>query len=176
MTVAGIIGSWWFTPDGDVQFRSQHLQKAFFRSIFYSIGSICYGSLLVGPVRFLRQLSALFSPNNDRPSLLCIHECIHCIQSCLTSCVDNLAIRFNPWAFTYVGLYGYKLTDAGLHSTELFEKRGWTKIVSDDLVPNVLLMTCLVIGGATGCFAHLIENSQSLALSSLDEPNTTSFV
>jgi hypothetical protein len=48
--------------------------------------------------------------------------------------------------------------------------------VSDDLVPNVLLMTCLVIGGATGCFAHLIENSQSLALSSLDEPNTTSFV
>lgn len=75
-----------------------------------------------------------------------------------------------------MGLYGYNLVEAGLHSTELFDKRGWTTIVSDDLVPNVLLMSCLVIGGVTGCFAHLIEASGKLALSSLDEPVTTSFV
>jgi hypothetical protein len=68
------------------------------------------------------------------------------------------------------------LTDAGLHATELFEKRGWSTIVSDDLVPNVLLLTCLVIGGVTGCFAHLIENFESLSLTSLNEPVTTSFV
>lgn len=162
--------------DGDARTRSQDLQRSFFRSIFYSVGSVCYGSLFVGPVRVLRQLSALFRPNEGNTSLLCFHECIHCIQTFLTSCVDSLASRFNPWAFTYVGLYGYNLTDAGLHSTELFEKRGWSTIVSDDLVPNVLLMTCLVIGGVTGCFAHLIENFESLALSSLNEPVITSFV
>ena len=66
--------------------------------------------------------------------------------------------------------------DAGLHSTELFEKRGWTTIVSDDLVPNVLLMTSLVIGGITGCFAHLIENFEALKLTTLDEPVATSFL
>lgn len=94
----------------------------------------------------------------------------------MTSCVDNLADRFNPWAFTYVGLYGYNLIDAGLHSTELFNKRGWSTIVSDDLVPNVLLMTSLVIGGITGCFAHLIENIEGLSLTSLNEPIATSFL
>lgn len=150
--------------------------QAFFHACFYSIGSICFGSLVVGPVKVLRQLSALFRPSSETSSLLCFHQCIDFLQNCLTSCVDGLARRFNPWAFTYVGLYGYELMEAGLHSTELFEKRGWTKIVSDDLVPNVLLLTSLVIGGVTGLFAHLIENFDSLALTSLKEPILTSFL
>ena len=66
--------------------------------------------------------------------------------------------------------------DAGLHSTELFDRRGWSTIVSDDLVPNVLLMTSLVIGGATGCVAHLIENVEVLSLTNLNEPSTISFM
>lgn len=176
VTVAGIIGSWWYTPDGDTRTRGEDLRRSFFRSIFYATGSICYGSLLIGPVRILRQISALFRPSDERNSLLCFHECIHCIQACLTSCVDSLADRFNPFALTYVGLYGYNLTDAGLNATELFEKRGWTTIVSDDLVPNVMLLTCLVIAGVTGCFAHMLDNMESLALSSLNEPVLVSFV
>ena len=152
------------------------MTRAFFRSSFYSIGSICFGSLFVGPVRLLRQLSAFFRPSGDGSSLLFLHECMYCIQSCLTSCVDSLADRFSPWAFTYVGLYGYGLVDAGLNSTELFDKRGWSKIVSDDLVPNVLLMTSLVIGGITGCFAHMLENVEALSLTSLKEPVGTSFL
>ena len=174
--MAGVIGSWWFKPDGDTSTACDDVRRSFFRSFFYSIGSICYGSLFIGPVRVLRQLSALFRPSEDQSSLLCFHECINCIQTCLTSCVDALADRFNPFALTYVGLYGYNLTDAGLHATELFEKRGWTVIVSDDLVPNVMLMTCLVIAGVTGCFAHIIDNMESLALTSLNEPLLVSFM
>lgn len=90
--------------------------------------------------------------------------------------MNNLAYRFNPWAFTYVGLYGYGLIDAGINSTELFEKRGWSTIVSDDLVPNVLLMQSLVIAGITGCFAHMLDNFEALSLSSLKEPISTSFL
>jgi len=176
VTVAGVIGSWWFTPDGDTSKCGEDLRRSFFRSIFYSIGSICFGSLIIGPVRLLRQLSALFRPSDDHNSLLCFHECIKCIQTCLTSCVDNLADRYNSFSLTYVGLYGYGLADGGFHSTELFAKRGWTVIVSDDLVPNVLLMTCLVIAGATGCFAHVLDNVESLTLTSLNEPLLVSFM
>ena len=176
VTVAGVIGSWWYTPEGDTSKRNSDLYRAFFRSSFYALGSICFGSLFVGPVRLLRQLSALFRPSEEGSSLLCLHECLNCIQTVLTRCVDSLADKFSPWAFTYVGLYGYDLLDAGTKSNELFVKRGWTTIVTDDLVPNVLLLTSGVIGGITGCFAHLIENVEALSFSSLNEPILTSFM
>lgn len=176
MTVAAVIGRWWYTADGDISNRGSDLNHAFFRSFFYSIGSICYGSLLVGPVRILRQLSVFFRPTEEVHSLMTLHECMHFIQSCLTNCVESLARRFSPWSFTYVGLYGYGLMDAGLQSAELFEKRGWTTIVSDDLVPNVLLLITLTISGVTGIFAHLLERFESLSLTASQEPLVTPFM
>jgi hypothetical protein len=104
-----------------------------------------------------------------------MHECVNWIRNLIASCVDSLANHFSPWAFTYIGLYGYGFMDAGKQAHRLFEKRGWTIIVSDDLVPNVLLMTCLVIGGVTGCFGHLLSSIDRLNVLSLDEPGLSSF-
>eukprot|EP00980_Cylindrotheca_fusiformis_P001217 scaffold328_cov130-Cylindrotheca_fusiformis.AAC.31 len=176
VTVAGLIGKWWYTPDGDISKRLSDLNASFFRSAFYGIGSICYGSLFVGPVRLLRQLSAFFRPNEGgTSSLLCLHQCLFCIQSCVTSCVDTLSDRYSPWAFTYVGLYGYGLVEGGQNASDLFEKRGWSTIVSDDLAPNVLLMTSVVIGGVTGLFAQVIESTETVTLSNLGQPALVSF-
>lgn len=140
------------------------------------MGSICYGSLLVGPVRLLRQLSGFFRPTSaENASLMCLHECMNCIQTCISSCVDAISTRFNSWGLTYVGLYGYGFMDASQHASELFEKRGWTVIVSDDLVPNILLMTSLVIGGVTGCFAHLIAQIDGFKITSMETNGLASF-
>ena len=106
---------------------------------------------------------------------MCLHECLKCVQLCITNCVDNLSDRFNPWALTYVGLYGYSLLDAGRNATELFDKRGWTTIVSDDLVANVLLMFSIVVGGVTGCFGMLLQGIGEVEFSSLHEPSFTAF-
>lgn len=167
---AGVVASWWSNPEDE-----GIVKQSTFKTLFYSMGSICFGSLFVGPVRVIRQIAVLFRPNSDDASLLCLHECLHCIQSCITSVVESLACHFNAWAFTYIGLYHYGFTEAGSLATELFEKRGWTIIVSDDLVPNVLLMTSLVIGGCTGCFAHLMERLDGFKILSLDEPALVSF-
>ena len=140
------------------------------------MGSICFGSLLVGPVRFIRQMSAFFRPSGDSDSaLMCMHECLNCIQTCISSCVDGLATHFNSWSFTYVGIYGYGFMDTGSNATELFRTRGWTMIVTDDLVPNTLLMISLVVGGATGLFAHVLEDLDDCHISSLGQPGPVSF-
>eukprot|EP00546_Thalassionema_frauenfeldii_P012225 CAMPEP_0178921818 /NCGR_PEP_ID=MMETSP0786-20121207/15780_1 /TAXON_ID=186022 /ORGANISM="Thalassionema frauenfeldii, Strain CCMP 1798" /LENGTH=769 /DNA_ID=CAMNT_0020596055 /DNA_START=24 /DNA_END=2333 /DNA_ORIENTATION=- len=179
VTVTSTIGMWWFHPDtpAKITWWNEYVSQSLFSSMFYSIGSICFGSLVVGPVRFIRQLSALFRPTSDEASLLmCLHEFVHCIQTCIANCVDNLSDHFNPWAMAYVGLYGYGLLEAGHKATELFEKRGWTTIVSDDLLSNVLLMFSVVVGGVTGCFGMLIQNIESWGFTNLDTPAFVAFL
>jgi len=176
VTVARVIGDWWFKPDTSPQLWNKSVSDSLFAALFYASGSICFGSLLVGPVRLLRTFAAFFRPSQDESSLMCLHECLDCIQRCVTNCVDNLADQFNAWAYTYVGLYGYGLLDAGQMATELFEKRGWSKIVTDDLVPNVLLMVSCVVGGVTGCFGILIQQWEGLNFTSFHEPVITSFL
>ena len=83
----------------------------------------------------------------------------------MTSCIETIAAGCNAWAFTYIGMYHYAFLDAGYNATELFERRGWSTIVSDDLVPNVLFLTSVVIGGATGLFTHLMSRLDSLTVS-----------
>jgi hypothetical protein len=176
VTVAGTIGGWWFKPDGQSSFCDEAVRKAFLSAVFFEFGSICFGSLFVGPARLIRQLSAFFRPSQEDGVLLCLHEFLSCIQNCVSGCVDSLTDRFNPWALTYVGLYGYGFLEAGHNATALFEKRGWSTIVTDDLVPNVLLMFSLVIGGVTGVFGTLIEELDTLDFSTLDRPFLTAFV
>ena len=95
VATAGVIGSWWSQPDGD-----HTVKRSTMKTIFYSFGSVCFGSLFVGPVKIIRQFSVLFRPSSDEASLLCLHECLQCFRTCVTSCVEGLAARFNPWAFT----------------------------------------------------------------------------
>jgi hypothetical protein len=171
VATAAVVGEWWYPSQDD----DGIVQKSTFNTIFYSMGSICFGSLFMGPVKIIRQLSVLFRPSSDEASLLLLHECLHCIQTCITGCVQGLVDHFNPWGFAYVGLYGYAFPEASFLATELFAKRGWTTIVSDDLVANVLLMTSVVVGGVTGCVGYVLAGMERLHVTSLDTPGLVAF-
>ena len=174
VTVAGVIGSWWFKPETEATSPcSKELMFSFQRSTVLSFGSICFGSLLVGFVQILRQFVEPMRPNRDETVLMCLHECLVCFQECLVSCIDGLAESFNPWAFTYVGLYGYGFLEAGHHATELFRRRGWSMIVTDDLIPNVLFILSLVIGGVTGLFAVLVEVLENFQFVAMPESSSS---
>mmetsp|Transcript_21370 Transcript_21370/g.42885 ORF Transcript_21370/g.42885 Transcript_21370/m.42885 type:complete len:807 (+) Transcript_21370:83-2503(+) len=168
VTVAGTIGSWWFKQDSA-------LNETFFRATVCNFGSICYGSLYVGVVQFLRQITEGMRPHHDESSLMCLYEFTLYFQERLVTLVDNLADSFTPWAFTYIGLYHYSLGDSGHKVNELFDRRGWSRIVTDDLIPSVLTMVSLVIGGLSGSFAVILQALDGQGLTSFGHPVATSF-
>lgn len=168
VTVAGTIGSWWFKTDSA-------LNETFFRATICNFGSICYGSLFVGVVQFLRQITEGMRPHHEESSLMCLYECSLFFQERLVTFVDNLADSFTPWAFTYIGLYHYGLKDSGHKVNELFDRRGWSRIVTDDLIPSVLTMVSLVIGGLSGSFAVILQALDGQGLTSFGHPVATSF-
>ena len=168
VAVAGTIGSWWFK-------KESALKETFLRAIVFNFGSICYGSLYVGVVQFLRQITEGMRPHHEESSLMCLYEFSLFFQEKLVAFVDSLADSFTPWAFTYIGLYHYSLKDSGHKVNELFDRRGWSRIVTDDLIPSVLTMVSLVIGGLSGSFAVILQALDGQGLTSFGHPVATSF-
>jgi hypothetical protein len=47
-------------------------------------------------------------------------------------------------------LYGFNYFDAGKNVIQLFQNKGWTVIITDDLADNVLFMVSVGVGMVTG--------------------------
>ncbi|GMF19163.1 unnamed protein product [Phytophthora fragariaefolia] len=128
-TVAGTVATFWYNAES-----SGATGASLKRSTTTSFGSICFGSLIVA---FLQALRA--SGRQDGSALACFAECI-------LGCLQSLMEYFNRWAYVYVGIYGYKFTQAGKAVLQLFKQRGFDAIINDDLIGNVLGFAALGVG------------------------------
>lgn len=75
---------------------------------------------------------------------------LRCIVQCILSCIEGIIESLNRWAYVFVGLYGFSYIEAGRAVIQLFESKGWTAIIADDLADNVLFMMSVAIGLASG--------------------------
>lgn len=151
VTSAGVIGTWWFAPAEASSCCSSALTDSFVRATTFSFGSICFGSLLVAIVQALRTLNHMLRDNEEFNMLTCIIDCI-------LGCIEDIIEYLNKWAYVYVGLYGYSYLEAGKNVITLFQNKGWTVIISDDLVENVLFMVSVAIGLITGLIGLIIAS------------------
>lgn len=149
VTTAGVIGTWWYAPMEASSCCSKAIGDSFCRATTYSFGSICFGSLIVALIQTLRALVDRMRENEDAQLLVCIIDCF-------LSCIQGIIEYFNKWAYVYVGLYGYSYLDAGRNVITLFQNKGWTTIITDDLAENVLFMMSIVNALVTGLAGYII--------------------
>ena len=156
VTVAGTVGTWWWSPSEASGCCSKAVRESHNRALTYSFGSICLGSLLVAIIQAIK--SFVESAREQDDSLL------RCLADCLLGCLETLMEMFNEWAFVYVGLYGYSFTDAARNVITLFKTRGWTTIITDYMVDRVLMMISVGNGLVAGGCAALISYMFNLNL------------
>jgi len=131
-TVAGTVSTWWFQSDS-----KGATGGALLRSLTTSFGSICLGSLIVAILQTLEQIARESANQGDGCA---------CIAQCIIGCIRSLMEYLNKWAYVYVGIYGYKFTQAGKAVFELFKSRGFDAIINDDLISGALGFVSLAIG------------------------------
>jgi len=149
VTVSGVVGTWWFAPHDALSVFSPAIVDSFHRATTYSFGSICMGSLLVSVIQTLETLARSARQNNRGGLLTCIVECI-------LSLLASIAKYFNRWAYCYVGLYGFDYISSGKKAMELFQAKGWTTIITDDLVHRSLRLVAVVVGALSGFLGMLL--------------------
>ncbi|KAL7539327.1 hypothetical protein ACHAXR_009184 [Thalassiosira sp. AJA248-18] len=152
--IAGVVSTWWFAPEDAGSCCSVAIKDSFIRATTTSFGSICFGSLLVAIIQALRAMveSARQDNGNDGCAAFLL-----CLLDCLLRCLEDALEYFNKFAYIYVGMYGYSYLEAGKNVMTLFKQKGWTIIISDNLISNVLSLFCLIIGGLTGCVGLIMN-------------------
>jgi hypothetical protein len=130
--IAGTVATWWYSAES-----AGATGSSLKRACTTSLGSICFGSLLVAIIQVLRSMAE--SAKQEGNGAACLAECI-------LGCLQSLVEYFNRWAYVYVGIYGYKFTQAGKAVFDLFHQRGFDAIINDDLVGNVLGFGALAVG------------------------------
>jgi hypothetical protein len=188
VTVAGAIGSWWCHPEEIRPFCASAVSRPLLIAMSSSFGSVCLGSLVVGPALLLSTLGRCCCyaiGNPDCGGKLKVSETavgstpVKCDPGCLSSIRGSLVRRwrsYNRWSFTYIGLYGYGFHEAGERAVELFETREWLEIVSDSLIHNILLMACVVLGGSAGTFAVVLLETDGSSFSTYQVPTFIAFL
>ena len=152
VTVSGVVGTWWFDPQDALSVFSPSIVDSFRRSTTYSFGSICMGSLLVAIIQTMEAMARSARQNNTGGILLCIIECI-------LRLISRIAVYFNRWAYCYVGLYGFDYISSGKKAMELFQARGWTTIITDNLIHRSLSLVSIVIGALSGVIGMLLAKA-----------------
>lgn len=154
VTIAGVVSTWWFDPDSASSCCSSAIAESFVRATTTSFGSICFGSLLVAIIQTLRAMvnSARADEGTDGCAAF-----LFCLLDCLLRCLEDALEYFNKYAYIYVGMYGYSYLEAGKNVMTLFGEKGWSIIISDNLISNVLSLFSLIIGGLTGCVGLIMN-------------------
>jgi len=127
---------------------------AFKRATTTSLGSICFGSLIVAVLQATRAIlrEAQRSAARDGNAGLAFLAC--CI-GCVLGCIESLIEYFNMYAYTKVAIYGLDFRAAAKETWDLFKNRGFEVIVNDDLTGMVLAMGCLLGAVVVGLFGAL---------------------
>jgi len=159
VSIAGTVGSWWFSPPEDAS-ASYAVTSSFRRAMTSSFGSIAFGSLLVAVLEAMKQMCREAQRQNN--------SMLACCAACIIGCIEGLVRYINRYAFVYVGLYGHDFCAAGSHVFGLFNHRGWIDtILNDDLIGNALNYGALMVGLICGVAGY------ALAQIMFTDPTTT---
>jgi len=157
-TTSGTVAAWWFMHASS---NKQATLGAFKRATTTSLGSICFGSLLVAIVRALRSMANQSRDRNSGGG----GAALACVAECILGCLESIILWINKWAFVYVGIYGMDFKTSGGSVWELFKRRGWTAIINDNLVDSVLSLGIVVCGLVTGGAGLLVVKTSMVELS-----------
>jgi len=136
--VASVVGSWWFTPKAPSPVAS-----ATHRAFTSSFGSLSFGALIVAVLEACKQLAQAAqraAEKEDAPAAVKIAACL-CV--CVVSCVEGLVKYFNSYAVIFCALTGKSFYESGRDVMALFDERGWTAVINDDLVGPALKIASL---------------------------------
>ncbi|KAK3690620.1 pH nine-sensitive protein 1 [Vermiconidia calcicola] len=151
MTISGVYGAWFFAPRNPPKGATRGAAR---RTLTYSFGSICFGSLFIAIVNMLKQACSIAQSSQANSGNMAM-DCCFCLLRCFLSILE-WAIRFiNRYAFSYIALYGKSYIEAAKATWKLIRDRGIDALINECLIGPVFTMGATFVAFVCALLAYL---------------------
>ncbi|CAF1321328.1 unnamed protein product [Adineta steineri] len=125
--------------------RQYAVETSVQRALTTNFGTISFGSLILAFIKALRVVAQV-NERNARQNGNIVLLLFSCIFVCILRIFEGFVRYLNEWAFVYAALTGQSFRAASRSFLDLFQQRGWTMIINDDLAGHALTIVTLAIG------------------------------
>lgn len=148
-TISGVYGAYYFLAGSSGPQLKNPTFKSFKRAITWSFGSICFGSLVVAVIQFLRHLAENSKERKDLSGA---------IASCLLKILEDIVQYFNYYAYIHIALYGKSYTQAASDVWRLLQRNGIMAIINDDMIGTFCQMASLSIASLCMIVSYVVSS------------------
>ncbi|KAI8354701.1 plasma-membrane choline transporter-domain-containing protein [Mortierella sp. GBAus27b] len=164
-TVCGVYATYYFMKGSPQGMSASPTLASLKRSCTTSLGSICFGSLIIAIIQTLKLLANIARGESDG-----ILAFLACLIECILGCIEGLVEYINKYAFAQVATYGKPYIRAAKDTWSILKDRGVEQIINDNLIGNVWSMAGIFGGALSGISAYLYLRNVTLT------SNTTGFM
>ncbi|KAG0338210.1 putative choline transporter, neither null mutation nor overexpression affects choline transport [Podila humilis] len=151
VTISGVFATYYFMAGSTQGMVKSPTLASFKRACTTSIGSICFGSLIIAGIQTLRAIAQMFRGDGDNGVL----AFVACLIDCILGCLQGIAEYVNKYAFSQVAIYGKAFVPAAKDTWTILKDRGVVQLINDNLIGNVWAMGSIMCGVLCGLGSYL---------------------
>ncbi|KAH3900307.1 Pns1p SCDLUD_003279 [Saccharomycodes ludwigii] len=152
-TISGIYGCWYYMAKSDQGPPKWPAWGSFKRSITYSFGSICFGSLIVSIIETFRAILQVIK--NVVISGSQWAQIGFMIIDWVIGFFNWLASYFNHYAYSYIALYGKSYLRSAKETWNMMREKGFDALINDNLVNIAIGLYSMFVSYMCALFAFL---------------------
>jgi hypothetical protein len=153
-TICAVTGAYHFFSDEEEQNKGCVSLRAFFRTLFCSYGSICYGSTFVHFTDILTSLSK--GKRGDG-----IEGSFNAMTSCFCGCFSRTVETYNSFSFVQVGICGKSFSESAIDTGYLLRERGFYVVIVDLVAEEMAFLGRLIISTLGILLTHWFLNTMA---------------
>ncbi|KAG0370328.1 plasma-membrane choline transporter-domain-containing protein [Gamsiella multidivaricata] len=151
VTISGVFACYYFLMGSPQGMSKSPTLESFKRACTTSIGSICFGSLIIAAIQTLRALAQMLRGDGSDG----IMAFLACIIDCILGCLQGIVDYVNKYAFCQVAIYGKSYIPAARDTWNILKDRGIVQIINDNLIGNVWAMGAIMSGMLSALASYL---------------------
>ncbi|KAJ3083337.1 hypothetical protein HK100_009469, partial [Physocladia obscura] len=145
MTIAGVVGQWYFGRTVDETFDEDLVARSFRGTIGAGFGSVCFASLVVAGVecvQFVVRNVRKNSRGSNRPFLALLDSCMDCLGRAVS--------QVSSYTLIYCGLTGTGVIEGAYSCTRLFRRNLVMGMATAGITRAVLFFGASAAAGGVG--------------------------